>query len=36
LGDEDRPVRVEVEWPSGATQVVDKVKPNQVIEIKEQ
>jgi len=36
LGDEDRPVRVEVEWPSGAKQVVDNVKPNQVITIKEQ
>jgi len=36
LGEGDGPVHVEIEWPSGTKQVVDNVKPNQVIEIKEQ
>ena len=28
--------RVEVRWPSGATQVVENVKANQILEIKEE
>jgi hypothetical protein len=36
LGDQAGPMRVEIEWPSGAKQVVENVKINQVIEIKEQ
>ena len=28
-------VRVEVQWPSGTRQLVEGVKPNQVIEIRE-
>ena len=35
LGDADGPVRVEVGWPSGAKQVVENVKTNQVIDITE-
>jgi hypothetical protein len=35
LGDADGPVRVEVVWPSGAAQVVENVKTNQVIDITE-
>ena len=35
LGDADGPVRVEVVWPSGAKQVVENVKTNQVIDITE-
>jgi len=30
------PVRVEIQWPSGIRQVVEGVKPNQVVEIREQ
>ena len=36
LGNETGPVRVEVQWPSGVKQVVERVKPNQVVDIKEQ
>jgi len=36
LGPAAGAVRVEVQWPSGTRQVVDGVKPNQVVEIKEQ
>jgi hypothetical protein len=36
LGSAADPVRVEVHWPSGARQIVEGVKTNQVIEIKEQ
>jgi hypothetical protein len=36
LGDQSGPVRVEIEWPSGTTQVLENVKTNQVIDIKEQ
>jgi hypothetical protein len=36
LGSEAGNVRVEVQWPSGIRQVVEGVKPNQVLEIKEQ
>lgn len=36
LGPNSSTVRVEVQWPSGARQVLDGVKPNQVVEIKEQ
>ena len=35
LGPEATAVRVEVQWPSGARQVVEGVKTNQVVEIKE-
>jgi hypothetical protein len=35
LGAAPRPVRVEIHWPSGARQVVEHVKPNQVVEIRE-
>jgi hypothetical protein len=35
LGSAADPVRVEVHWPSGARQIVEGVKTNQVIEIKE-
>jgi hypothetical protein len=35
LGPDTGPVSVKVEWPSGTTQAVDAVKPNQVLEIKE-
>ena len=35
LGNLDAPVRVEIQWPSGTRQVVDDVKVNQVIEIRE-
>ena len=35
LGSGAATVRVEVEWPSGRKQVVDNVKTNQTIEIKE-
>jgi len=36
LGTSTDPVRVEIQWPSGTRQVVEGVKTNQVIEIKEQ
>jgi len=36
LGTTADPVRIEIQWPSGTRQVVDAVKTNQVIEIKEQ
>jgi len=36
LGNQTGPVRVDVQWPSGVKQVVEGVKPNQVVEIKEQ
>ena len=36
LGKATGPVTVRVEWPSGAKQVVEGVKVNQVVEIKEQ
>jgi enediyne biosynthesis protein E4 len=35
LGPNSDPVTVEVQWPSGVRQVVEGVKTNQVIEIKE-
>ena len=35
LGKSSGPVRVEVEWPSGARQIVENVKTNGVVEIKE-
>ena len=35
LGKSSGPVRVEVEWPSGIRQIVENVKPNGVVEIKE-
>jgi hypothetical protein len=35
LGQSPGPVRVEVEWPSGMKQVVDEVKVDRVMEIKE-
>ena len=35
LGGSPGPVRVEVEWPSGTKQIVEDVKPNSVVEIKE-
>jgi hypothetical protein len=35
LGSESAPVRVEVQWPSGTRQIVEDVKVNQVIEVKE-
>ena len=35
LGKTAGPVTVRVEWPSGMKQVVEGVKPNQVLEIKE-
>ena len=35
LGSSSEPVRIEVEWPSGARQTVDDVKINRVIEIRE-
>ncbi len=35
LGTADGPVRVEVQWPSGAKQVVEGVKANQIIDISE-
>jgi hypothetical protein len=35
LGPSPAPVRVEVHWPSGAKQVVNNVKPDQTIEIRE-
>ena len=36
LGADTTTVRVEVQWPSGARQIVDNIKPNQVLGIKEQ
>ena len=36
LGDEAGPLRVEVQWPSGIRQTIENVKPNQLIEIKEE
>ena len=36
LGPDAASVRVEVQWPSGVRQIVDGVKTNQVVEIKEQ
>jgi hypothetical protein len=36
LGPDATTVRVEVLWPSGTRQVLEGVKGNQVIEIKEQ
>ena len=35
LGSEAAPVRVEIHWPSGMRQVVDNVKVDQVLEIRE-
>jgi enediyne biosynthesis protein E4 len=35
LGAGADPVRVEIQWPSGTRQVVEEVKGNQVIEVKE-
>jgi hypothetical protein len=35
LADAAGPVRVDVEWPSGAKQVVENVKTNQIVEITE-
>jgi hypothetical protein len=35
LGSSSGPLRVEVQWPSGTRQTVDKVKANQVMDIKE-
>lgn len=35
LGSDDRPVRVEIHWPSGIRQIIDNVKTNQVLEISE-
>ena len=36
LGAAAETVRVQIQWPSGTRQVVEGVKPNQVVEIKEQ
>jgi len=36
LGPDVATVRVEVQWPSGARQVLDAVKTNQVLEVREQ
>ena len=36
LGQSPGPVTVRVEWPSGAKQVVEGVKPNRTIEVREQ
>jgi hypothetical protein len=36
LGNAAGPVTVRVEWPSGVKQVVEKVGPNRIVEIKEQ
>ena len=35
LGSSSEPLRIEVEWPSGVKQVVENVKVNRVVEIKE-
>jgi len=35
LGSSSEPVRIEVEWPSGVKQVVENVKVNRVVEVKE-
>ena len=35
LGKTAGPVTVRVEWPSGTKQVVDRVGPNRVVEIRE-
>ena len=35
LGTSTGPVRVEIQWPSGARQAIENVKTNQVIEIRE-
>jgi hypothetical protein len=35
LGNSSGPVRIEIQWPSGARQTVEDVKPNQVIEVRE-
>jgi len=35
LGSSLEPVRIEVEWPSGVKQVVENVKVNRVVEVKE-
>jgi hypothetical protein len=35
LGNVSAPVRVEIRWPSGTRQIVEDVKVNQVIEVKE-
>ena len=35
LGNASAPVRIEIQWPSGARQTVDDVKPNQVVEVRE-
>jgi len=35
LGSSSEPVRIEVEWPSGVKQVVENVKVNRLVEVKE-
>ena len=35
LGDQEGSLRVEIRWPSGITQVLDNVKPNQVLGVVE-
>ena len=35
LGNPSGLVRIEIQWPSGTRQIVDDVKPNQVIEVRE-
>jgi hypothetical protein len=36
LGTASEPVRLEIQWPSGARQVVENVKVNKVVEIREE
>lgn len=36
LGEQTGPLRVQIEWPSGAKRVVENVKVNQILEVKEQ
>jgi hypothetical protein len=36
LGPADAAVTVKVEWPSGTRQTIENVKPNQILQIKEQ
>lgn len=35
LGSSSEPVRIEIEWPSGEKQVVENVKVNQLVEVRE-
>jgi hypothetical protein len=36
LGNTNAPIRLEIQWPSGGRQILEDVKANQVVEVKEQ